>query len=582
MYRVAALRHHAPLFVDEDAVRGGHPHPPPVGRRDLQQGFGDGVRDGCPQGLEGRAQGLQIEAEHLVACKVGDFFDERPDLDRTDGAFRIADEGSLVPIHAHHNDAPITQVVQVELVADAGSQGGDDGLDLLVVQDLVKAGSLGVEDLAPQGEDGLEGAVAPLLGAAAGRVALDDEELRLGRIPLRAVGQLARQRQALQGALADHQLPRLAGRRPRPRRGQALLDNPLRRPGVLFQKVAQRLADYRLDDPLDLGVHQLHLGLGLELGIGVFDADDGRQPLPHVLAGEILIALLQQAVLPGVIVDDPGDGRPQPRQVGPAVHRVDGVGEGVDGLGVPLGVLEGGFHLHTVDLLLHVDGLVEHAPVAVQVEDEGADPPLEVEGHLAGEGLLPLVHQPDGDAPGEESHLPEALGQGLEAVVHPLEDGRVVAEGNGRSGPLGLAHHLYGSDRDAPLVALAVELAVALDLGHQPFGKGVDGGDADAVEAAGDLVAAAAELAAGVQRGHHQLQGGDALLRVDVYRDAPPVVPHRDAAVLVDGHLDLIAGAGQRLIHRVVHHLVDQVVQRLGVRTTHVHPRPAPNRLQPF
>ena len=60
--------------------------------------------------------------------------------------------------------------------------------------------------------------------------------------------------------------------------------------------------------------------------------------------------------------------------------------------------------------------------------------------------------------------------------------------------------------RRAALVLLAPDVAVAADLDVQQLRQRVDDRDADAVQAAGDLVAAAvAELAAGVQDGEHDL-----------------------------------------------------------------------------
>ena len=47
---------------------------------------------------------------------------------------------------------------------------------------------LHVEDLTTQGEDGLEVAVAPLFGGTTGRIALDEEDLGLGRVVFGAVG----------------------------------------------------------------------------------------------------------------------------------------------------------------------------------------------------------------------------------------------------------------------------------------------------------------------------------------------------------------------------------------------------------
>ncbi len=78
-------------------------------------------------------------------------------------------------------------------------------------QHLVEAGALDVQDLAAQGQHRLVGAVAALLGAAAGAVALDDEDFAFGGIAFLAVGQLAGQGRAVQRALAAGQFARLAG-----------------------------------------------------------------------------------------------------------------------------------------------------------------------------------------------------------------------------------------------------------------------------------------------------------------------------------------------------------------------------------
>ena len=70
----------------------------------------------------------------------------------------------------------------------------------------------------------------------------------------------------------------------------------------------------------------------------------------------------------------------------------------------------------------------------------------------------------------------------------------------------------------------AVDLAVAHDVGTEPVRESVDAFRADAVEAAGVLVGPLSELAAGVEVGEHELDGGDAELRVHVDRNAAAVV----------------------------------------------------------
>ncbi len=84
--------------------------------------------------------------------------------------------------------------------------------------------------------------------------------------------------------------------------------------------------------------------------------------------------------------------------------------------------------------------------------------------------------------------------------VGPEGHGGAGAPPGRRAGDLELAHRLA-----AVLELQDVVLAVAVDLEDQPGRQGVDDRDADAVETARDLVALAAELAAGVQHGEHDL-----------------------------------------------------------------------------
>ena len=77
-------------------------------------------------------------------------------------------------------------------------------------QRLVEARLLHVQDLAAQGQDGLERAVAALLGRAAGGVALDQVQLALLGVALLALGELAGQARAVERALAAGEVARLA------------------------------------------------------------------------------------------------------------------------------------------------------------------------------------------------------------------------------------------------------------------------------------------------------------------------------------------------------------------------------------
>ena len=117
---------------------------------------------------------------------------------------------------------------------------------------------------------------------------------------------------------------------------------------------------------------------------------------------------------------------------------------------------------------------------------------------------------------------------------------------------------------------LPPDVALAPDLDVEAAGERVHHGDADAVQAAGDGVSAAAELAAGVQDGHHDLDGGLVLGRVDVDRDAAAVVDDLTPPSAQDD-LDVRAVAGERLVDGVVDDLVDQVVQAARAGRSDVH-----------
>ena len=119
-----------------------------------------------------------------------------------------------------------------------------------------------------------------------------------------------------------------------------------------------------------------------------------------------------------------------------------------------------------------------------------------------------------------------------------------------------------GAQRRAARVLLGPHVAVAADLDGELLRERVDDRHADAVQPAGDLVAATlAELAAGVQDGEHDFDSGLALLLHHRHRDPAPVVDDRHGVVGVDRHLDLRGEAREGLVDGVVDHLVDEVVQ---------------------
>ena len=346
---------------------------------------------------------------------------------------------------------------------------------------------------------------------------------------------------------------------------------------MLLEEVRERLARDGVHDAGDLGVAQLGLGLALELGLGHLDGDQGGEALTEVVAGDGELVLLEDAGLVGVGLEGPRQRAAEARHVGAALDGVDVVDVRVDVLVEAGVVLQGQLHHHVVAFPRGEDGFLdERFPGGVQVLDELDQAALRVE--LLAQGLtvvarLPLVGERDADAPVEVGQFPQTGGQGLEAVLGLGEDGVVGQEVHDGAGLPGFPDDLGGSLGHAAMVFLAPDLALPVHGGHQLGGQGVDAGDADAVQTAGDLVGVLVEFAPRVQDGHDHLQGGLAFLGVHFRGDAPAVVAYGDAVVRVDDHPDGIAMAGQGLVDGVVDHLVDQVVQALDGNVADVHGR---------
>jgi hypothetical protein len=119
-----------------------------------------------------------------------------------------------------------------------------------------------------------------------------------------------------------------------------------------------------------------------------------------------------------------------------------------------------------------------------------------------------------------------------------------------------------------------------MHLGDQPLRERVDDRDTHAVQPAGDLVAVASELPAGVQLGQDDLERRPSLLGHDVHRDPGSEVTDCDGVVRVEGDLDAVVPAREGLVDGIVDDLVDEVMKPARTGRPDVHPRPKPDRLE--
>ena len=260
----------------------------------------------------------------------------------------------------------------------------------------------------------------------------------------------------------------------------------------------------------------------------------------------------------------------------PPLVRVDVVDEREDVLGVARVIAHREGDRHVCVLVLDRNRVFENRLARlVEVGHELAESAVEVV-LLAAERLvlLALVLDRDCETAVEVGQLAHPVRERLEAVLAREEDAGVGPEVDMRAGLLVRLHRaelLQLGDGRALLVGLLPDVSFAADRDGEPARECIHAAHADAVEPARHLVGVLVELAAGVEDGHHDLDGRAVLFLVEPDRDPAPVVPDGDRVVLVDLHLDAVAVAGERLVDRVVDDLVDEVVEAAHADVADVH-----------
>ncbi len=69
---------------------------------------------------------------------------------------------------------------------------------------------------------------------------------------------------------------------------------------------------------------------------------------------------------------------------------------------------------------------------------------------------------------------------------------------------------------------------------------------------------------------------------MDVHWNAPAVVQNRNGLIFMNDDLDCVAVSGQGLVDRVIHHLIDQMMEPADGGIPDIHRRPAADRLHPL
>ena len=191
--------------------------------------------------------------------------DQLGQLAEEEGHQQRRDVGAVDVGVGHDDDLVVAQIVRAPVLAGAAAQSRDQVGQLLVAGELVGGGGRDIQDLAAQWQDRLGFAVARLLGRAAGRIALDDEDLGAVAGVARAVGELARQPELPGRRLAADLLFRLAAREPLLGAAGQVLEHGRGRGRMAAQPQLETVAHRILDQSRGFGRDQPLLGLALEL-----------------------------------------------------------------------------------------------------------------------------------------------------------------------------------------------------------------------------------------------------------------------------------------------------------------------------
>ena len=466
-------------------------------------------------------------------------------------------------------------------------------MDLVVLQHLVDAGPLDVQDLASDRQNRLSLGVTGPNRRTPRRVALDDEQFATFGLLCRAVFELVGHAGPVEQRLRADRLACI-GRSDTSSGGiGGFGDDGLALSRVLLEPLRHLFVGDLLDQRTHRDIAELRLGLTLELWLADASRDDRREAFTDVLAREVVVLFLQQAFVACVVVDRTGHRSAEALLVHAAFEGGDAVGEAVQAIGVEASVpLE-----RDLDLVwVVVDGLsTREVPDCleqglfggVHMGDEIHDPAVVLEaeppiGIVGLDGRVgTLVASTDLKTAVEKRHHLKGFLQGLKAVVGLVEDRTVGPEPNRGAGARSAvsARRRVAGDGKAILEFAAIAerhgmaFAVAVDLDLDPCRKRVDHRDTHTVEAARHLVPVATELATGVQHGEHDLGSGEVfILGMFSDRDATAVVANLNAAVRKNRDIDPAAVAGHRLVDGVVDDFPDKMVQTRRARRADVHP----------
>ena len=263
----------------------------------------------------------------------------------------------------------------------------------------------------------------------------------------------------------------------------------------------------------------------------------------------------------------------------PALGGMNVIGIGENDFVDRVGPLQRDFDVDAVAHALEENHGVQRFVALAQRGDEFGDSALVVKLF----GLVDsLVAQPDPQARVEVRHLAQVARDNFVLELDLGKDLRVGREGGLGALAVGLAALLDLGLRNPALVALEVNFAVLVNFDFELVTERVDDRRAHAMQSAGDFVRALLELAAGVKNGVHDFECRALFSGMHIDRNSAAVVLDRNPIVAQNHDVDFRAVTGQRFVDRVVHDLIDEMMQPALGGVADVHAGPFANRFETF
>ena len=135
--------------------------------------------------------------------------------------------------------------------------------------------------------------------------------------------------------------------------------------------------------------------------------------------------------------------------------------------------------------------------------------------------------------------------------------------------------------RVTAFIPIMMDLAIQIYFQIQVDGEGVHHRRTHAVKASAGLISLIVKFPSCMERGKYQACRRQSFL-MHPHRNAASIVFHRAGAVLLQSHLYNVTISCQMLIHRIIHNLINQMIQTFAGHATDVHARPFPYGFQTF